>query len=410
MTTPLDPDADGASDPMLALAEAFLSAERWEDAARILGPRIASDPDDPQVWLLMARCQIGLDEPALARDAAMHALAAAPDSEWGYRLLSIAFCAEKRFPEARRAAWEAVQREPSSWEAHYQRAMVDVLEPAVTDETWDAAYKAVELAPDVSATHSVLGMVAQRSRDTKVAEAEFQEALRLAPDDPAAQHNLAIARFGRRRLWSAGALLSSSLRQAPNDAYYAASLRSLLGFWLILVNVVGALICVLMVNSLDGGGTSAPAQTVSPAPITVTLGPSRVVTVTPPPLTSRGDAGGNAATGHPGVVSALALVMIAITVIAAVMIRRSIGPASWRIAAAAVRADKSTILDIVSCVGGTALLVVAALVGMPGGTWWLYGALAAYTLIVVPLGWRESRDRRRRLQADPPTPLGPRRR
>lgn len=347
----------------LAYAALLVSNQRWRDAVAVLGPHLASNPDDGEAWRLMARCQLGMDRPRSAEDAAQRALAIEPDSEWAHRLISIAYLDREIFSSARRAAEEAIRLDPNSWQAHHQRAHVDVEEGVVNRRTWAAARRAVELAPEEPQAHLLLGLVALQSKNRSLAAAEFREALALDPNNAMAANNLAVVQSRRRRLASAGALFSSALRSSPNERLFAANLRGVLRAWAMLLNLLGFIGCLILLSVTAGHSEPMTPNLAGPTPeITLTLGPTEAVTLPVPPSYLRRHI---AVIGRPAALIVVTCVLVAALAAVVAAVRRSVGPTAGRILMASIRADRPLLITIVSCLTGVVLLCAAALAGMP---------------------------------------------
>jgi Flp pilus assembly protein TadD len=336
------------------------NSRRWADALRLLGPYVAGAPDDATAWCLVAQCRLGLDDPALALDAAGRAAALNPDSEWAHRLRAMALSAMHASGPAREAAQEAVRLAPNLWQTWVQRAEVDANADDVDESSWDAARRAVELAPLEPSTHITVGRVALAAKQNRFAVQAFREALRLDPTSATAQNNLAVAALRRKRIAFAGSLLVNALRANPTSALYAANLRIVLTAWAAVLDLIGVVACLVVLNTTDG--RDLPAA--SPGPITVTLPdqPARSVVTFPsfsPPTVHV------PATGHPGVLTGAAVVLLAAICFIVLTVRRSIGARAGPILLASMRVDRSLQLTVLSCAVAVSSVFAAAIVGLP---------------------------------------------
>src|SRR6202042_3430832 len=76
------------NDPQAELRQAgvMIDLGRYRDAAGLLAQVLARAPDSGRGWCLMARAQLGNDDPAGAIAAATRASALDPADDWPYRL------------------------------------------------------------------------------------------------------------------------------------------------------------------------------------------------------------------------------------------------------------------------------------------------------------------------------------
>jgi tetratricopeptide (TPR) repeat protein len=69
-------------------AQMLISLGRSADAARLLHDALAQSPDDAKTMCLLSQAYSELDQYSEAERWAEQAIAAAPEQEWGYRLLA----------------------------------------------------------------------------------------------------------------------------------------------------------------------------------------------------------------------------------------------------------------------------------------------------------------------------------
>jgi Flp pilus assembly protein TadD len=358
-------------------ARALIDAERWSDALAILVPHVATEPGDAQAWCLIAQSHLGLGRSDAALQAAKTARTLTPESEWAHRLCSVAYMRRGLFAEARRAAEESMRLEPDLWVTHRQRAEVDIQANAITHVTWDAARRAVELAPQESDAHTTVGRLALATGANDMATKAFREALRLDPQSATARNNLAVVHLRRKRLGSAVTHLVGALRADPTSELFANNLKIVLRSWAFLINMIGAVgSAILLATTSDrvvSGSTSAP-YTVGPTfpPGTYTLGPGNVVTLSSVP----GEPGYGVVqvpvdqvhipvVGRPAALIIVACVVVAALIANVIVVRRNLGSSAWSILVAAARRDEILAISLGLSgfvVGGC---VVAAALGMP---------------------------------------------
>ncbi len=163
----------------LERAEGLCELRRYEEALALLSRAVASDPDNPHAWCLMAQAQLGLYRYREALQAAETAIPLAPDEEWPHRLASVALEGLGNYVQAARAAKEAARLAP-----HTCRAWR-------LDEARAGSDRALVLAPDEADVHVAAGTVAAAAGHRGEAETHFRRALAIEPDNAAAHNELA---------------------------------------------------------------------------------------------------------------------------------------------------------------------------------------------------------------------------
>lgn len=364
------------TDPAVGKARALLAAGRTRDALAILTAHVASAPDDAEAWCLIAQGHIAADDWRTAEQASSSAIRLEPESEWAHRLHGIALLHQGYFTPARRSADEAVRLAPWSWQGHHLRANVDIDASSIDDRTYDAVRRTLELAPNEPAAHVLNGRLALAMKNTKLADHEFREALRLDPDNAIARNNLAVVQIRRRRWGSAGSHLIAALRLDPHSELLARNLRGLLRAWALVLDLLVFVGAWILLSATSG-------HTVSDGTIQVGGGIYNVPSVgnltLPGGLVVTGLAGGQyqlpdlsyptthhvAASGHPGAVTGIAAAVALLFLAAVITIRRSLGRNAWTILRSALRADRMLLLTVATATTGVLLLVAAAALGMP---------------------------------------------
>ncbi|MCW2854682.1 MAG: Tetratricopeptide repeat protein [Marmoricola sp.] len=208
-----------ASPDALARAENLIELGRKTDAEALVRAELIDDPENARALRLLAQALLGSSRTGECHTAARRAVAADPDSEHGHRLLAIT-AAEAGFGgEAERAAREAVRLAPNTWQTHY--TLGSVLRRGGWTRKKDAlssALQALELAPHVSTTHTLVGMCYANLDLTDSATAAYLEAIRLNPNDAMALNNLAAIQMNNGSLSKASATLRSGLSASPQEA------------------------------------------------------------------------------------------------------------------------------------------------------------------------------------------------
>ena len=180
----------GAPDGALTRAEHLLEVHRPQEALRALAGALAQDPENVTALCLAARAELDLNEPGRAHELAARAAAAQPHAEYPLRLLALSLNEMGRSVGACEAAQAAVANAPNLWQTQYTLAHVSSGAPGMSSVAWEAARRAIELAPLEAETHAVMGRVAVEDGDQTAAEEALREALRLNPDHAGARNDL----------------------------------------------------------------------------------------------------------------------------------------------------------------------------------------------------------------------------
>lgn len=187
---------------------------RYGEAKAIIAAALATFPEDGDLYGALAQCHLALRDPweaLMAANACVHLL---PMGEHGHRLRSQALLALDAYPEAWRAAREAVRLEPDNWLAHFNLALMRSEHIEERRATRDAADTACRLAPGEPDAHFAVGLTATYF-DVEAARAAYERALAIDPSHAEARNNLA-ALGGQFRLRHAVEGFLGVLRLQPN--------------------------------------------------------------------------------------------------------------------------------------------------------------------------------------------------
>lgn len=181
----------GVSGDQLQRAEALLSLQRPAEAKALLvgaGLEVLS----PRGWCLLSRCELVLGDEVAALEAARQAIAADPEGEWGYRLVSIAATRLDDLPAAVAAGREAVRLAPLLWQPCTALAGALARVPGRSQEALAVADRAVALAPTNPECHATRGVVLARMGLRHMARESFERALALDPLHANARNDLGV--------------------------------------------------------------------------------------------------------------------------------------------------------------------------------------------------------------------------
>ncbi|MFD0154894.1 tetratricopeptide repeat protein [Streptomyces sp. NPDC127132] len=188
----------------LLRAEALYDTGRYEQAGALVAQHLATDPEDADALVLLARCHHRAGEGQAALAAVDQALGARPELLMGWLMRVQILLGLKRFPEAETTARRAVEIAPQYWGSHYAlgTALAEHAEhartPVLTFQAYEAARVAVSLGPEEDAAHFLVGLTAQRRGDHATAQRAYEAALRLNPQSSEAHNNLSLLRLRRR--------------------------------------------------------------------------------------------------------------------------------------------------------------------------------------------------------------------
>ncbi|MEV7563734.1 tetratricopeptide repeat protein [Streptomyces tanashiensis] len=188
----------------LARAEALYETGRYAQAGELVARHLASEPEDAEALVLLARCHHRAGDRAAAMTAVDQALRAEPELLGGWLMRVHILLADRRFQEAEATARHAVELAPQYWGTHYAlgTALAEHAEHtrthARTVEAYEAARVAVGLAPEEDAAHFLVGLTAQRRGDHATAQRAYETTLRLNPQSSEAHNNLSLLRLRRR--------------------------------------------------------------------------------------------------------------------------------------------------------------------------------------------------------------------
>ncbi|MFI5980642.1 tetratricopeptide repeat protein [Streptomyces sp. NPDC051555] len=186
----------------LQQADALFELGRHEQAAALAAEHLAGAPDDATALVLLARCRHRLGDEQQALTTVEHALRVAPESVSAWLLRTHVLLALTEYERAEGSARRAVELAPQLWASHYTLGIA--LDRGVRRKHKRAAHEsartAVALAPEESDAHVLVGVTAHHTRDYRVAQQAYETALRLDPDNSTAHNNLSLLLLRRRWL------------------------------------------------------------------------------------------------------------------------------------------------------------------------------------------------------------------
>jgi tetratricopeptide (TPR) repeat protein len=199
-------------------AETLCDTGRAAEAVAVLAPLIAHHSDDPRVWLVLGRALLASGDAAGALRAANAAGALVPADPRPHALTSWALTDLGQHQAAVSAAVRAVEAAPQEGRWHHLVAVALLHGDLRPQQAYTAAVTAVRLAPWEPAHHLTLGIASEVTGRWPAAREHYLQALRLDPNNPAAHHQLARSRLGRR-----GRRVSASSLAAAATGFAAAA-------------------------------------------------------------------------------------------------------------------------------------------------------------------------------------------
>src|SRR5690349_8825520 len=185
----------GLSTPTeIGVARAAALFERVDPAAAAahLEPILAADPGSAAGWILLARIRLVLDEVDKALEAATRAITLAPEDPRPPATASRALTLLGRHEEAVTMAYRAVIVEPRNPLWHDRVAWSLLAADRQYADAEQAARTAVGLGPDEAHYYFTHGVTLDALGHADQARQAFLISLRLEPENPVAQHRLAV--------------------------------------------------------------------------------------------------------------------------------------------------------------------------------------------------------------------------
>jgi tetratricopeptide (TPR) repeat protein len=175
----------------LELARIQLSRGEPADAARVLGPVLAAEPDHVPALILMTHAQLALKRPDLADELARRAVEHAPEWPDALSALSRVHSELGRHDEAVATARAAAARQPQNPYRHHRLAWALLEDGRHAVEAEHAAREAIRLDPEEADFRITYAMVMKQLNLDDRARQALRDALAMKPDSAVARHELA---------------------------------------------------------------------------------------------------------------------------------------------------------------------------------------------------------------------------
>ena len=185
---------EGLSPTQIGVARAAALFERVDPAkaAALLESVLAADPGSAEGWILMARIRLVLDQVEPALDAAGRAIPLKPEDPRPLATASRALTLLGRHEEAVTMAYRAVIVEPKNPLWHDRVAWALLAYDRQIADAEQAARTAIGLDPNEAHYYFTHGVALEALGHTDQARQAMMISLRLEPENPVAQHRLAV--------------------------------------------------------------------------------------------------------------------------------------------------------------------------------------------------------------------------
>jgi Flp pilus assembly protein TadD len=241
---------------VVAQAQLYLDLHRPQEALKLLGSALATNPDDGAALRTLALAHLQADRGRAGGDeavrAATRAVTLSPRDAFAWRILALGYSRLDRHAEARRVAKTAQSLAPGYWASYTLVAEVDCNAKSVTTDTRAAVGEALTLAPNEPSVLFSAARVAQIDGKLSEARSLYERVLALRPSDASARNNLALISLKRGDTGKAAAGFASVLAQNPNSELALRNLRAT-GFNALRIVYFILIVCVVLMNNFVRG-------------------------------------------------------------------------------------------------------------------------------------------------------------
>lgn len=215
----------GSIDQVVALADAYFDAGKYESAREVVGRSLGNHPDDPVLLANYARAELALDNHWQAARSAYASLAGAPEDEFAMRLYASSLYNLARERDALWMAWRTVTTHPNRPEPLrlYARLLHKSRQSRSALTVIDMALR---LDPQSVDALILRGSILRDLKRGAESHASFRAALERDPDNADALNELAIHRLQRLKI---GRALKGFLGAARSNPAYGHVMRRNIG-------------------------------------------------------------------------------------------------------------------------------------------------------------------------------------
>jgi tetratricopeptide (TPR) repeat protein len=227
----------------LRKAMILLESNRPREAAALASQAVASQPSDPQAWIVLARCCESLQDLPRAIETVNRAIALDPSDPDPHLIASRALRLLGNSRAAVRAGQEVVNLAPMDAEAHATLATALASRgghaaffghglPRDLRVAAEHARHAMALSPSSTAGHFAAGFVAAASGRPRQAREHYRRVLTMNPQSATAINNLAVLDLGRGRVARSSSGFALALVADPRLSLARRNVRGAVLTWL----------------------------------------------------------------------------------------------------------------------------------------------------------------------------------
>jgi len=185
MPSPFIPTPTPTRSPQSFITEAeeFFKKGSLTSAIAAYQQAVLSNPDDPAVYVALARVQVFAGQNEAAEKSAGSAILLNGDSSMAHAVLAWALSAQGKYVEAEKSIQRALTLDPQNALAHayYVEILVNSGDFNVIDKAIEESKVAVSLAPDALETHRARGIILEATGNYDEAIVEYQAAIQINP-------------------------------------------------------------------------------------------------------------------------------------------------------------------------------------------------------------------------------------
>ena len=198
-------------------AEAANDMGRFESAQSLAAQAVASSPETAEGYGSLARACIGLAQLPEAKSHCLTGLEKQPDEPWLLRMLVIVTRLLEHYDESIRYAERLLELCPDHSDSHLVLGKT-LAATKRFDDAIEHLNKALELNPGDDSAFSELGSCFLEKGKPKIAEQQYRQALSLKPNNPSDLNNLGVCLQRQGKLKDAALAFKAAVVADPDLA------------------------------------------------------------------------------------------------------------------------------------------------------------------------------------------------
>lgn len=199
-------------------AEYAISVRRYDLAIEIMQRFLSTHPENSIAFYTIARAYTLKGEQQKAIATYIETLRLDPNNSMSHALYASQLKDMKHYPLAEHEAMIAIQLDPTNHLAHYIYANIFLKEKKETTKAIQHSLRALELAPEKADYHVTLGSLLASTGNIPAAEAEFQRALNIDPENEYAHNSYGVLLLNQKHApQEALKHFRIALMQTPNN-------------------------------------------------------------------------------------------------------------------------------------------------------------------------------------------------